>query len=128
MPRTARARVDTSQYGIVQCPGYFLSSLKDYGGSSHLPFRRLETLSSGKHSCMREETPQVELARLQKEQAKTRQDEVFGGLSWVERSAYDTKQARIYELDNHLSDPDQELQDLRPLWDDPQHRRLQKKF
>jgi hypothetical protein len=73
---------------------------------------------SGKHGNMRTESLQSELARLQKEQAKTREDEVFGGLSPAERSAYDCKQARIEELEHHLygSDPNHQ-QNLLSSWD-----------
>jgi hypothetical protein len=48
------------------------------------------------------ETEPAELARLRKEQAKTRHDEVFGGLTPEERSAYDLKQVRICELERRL--------------------------
>jgi hypothetical protein len=48
------------------------------------------------------ETEQTELSRLRKEQAKTRHDEVFGGLTPEERSAYDFKQVRICELERRL--------------------------
>jgi len=51
---------------------------------------------------MRKESIQVELTRLQKEQANTRRDEVFGGLSPEERSAYDFRQSRICELEHDL--------------------------
>ncbi len=60
---------------------------------------------------MKGETPQFELARLRKEQSRTRHDEVFGGLSAKERSSYDAKQHRIRDLERVLSedDPLQEL-------------------
>lgn len=45
----------------------------------------------------------AELSRLHKQQAKTRHDEVFGGLSPAGRSAYENRQIRIRELENHLS-------------------------
>lgn len=48
---------------------------------------------------MEHESEQVELSRLRREQAKTRHDEVFGGLTPEERSAYDRKQLRIHELE-----------------------------
>lgn len=48
------------------------------------------------------ESQEVELSRLRQEQCKTRQDEVFGGLSSVERSAYERREARIHELERHL--------------------------
>ena len=48
---------------------------------------------------MEHESEQVELSRLRLEQAKTRHDEVFGGLTPEERSAYDRKQLRIHELE-----------------------------
>lgn len=48
---------------------------------------------------MRNETLKSELLRLREEQSKTRQDEVFGGLSAAERSAYDIKADRIHKLE-----------------------------
>lgn len=48
---------------------------------------------------MEHESEQVELSSLRREQAKTRHDEVFGGLTPEERSTYDTKQLRIQELE-----------------------------
>jgi hypothetical protein len=51
---------------------------------------------------MQLETIQSELARLRKEQSKTRQDEVFGGLSDQERSIYEFKEERIRELEVQL--------------------------
>jgi hypothetical protein len=50
------------------------------------------------------ESPQAELLRLLKEQRKTREDEVFGGLSAAERSAYNTKKSRIDELEHRFSE------------------------
>lgn len=52
---------------------------------------------------MQNESPHSELARLRREQFKTRQDEVFGGLSLVERAAYKQKELRIQELERSLS-------------------------
>lgn len=52
---------------------------------------------------MPHESSQAELARLLKEQAKTRQDEVFGGLSPVERAEYNRKVKRINELEAELT-------------------------
>jgi hypothetical protein len=52
------------------------------------------------------EPEQVELSRLRREQAKTRHDEVFGGLTPAERCAYDTKQERIFELERRLCEHD----------------------
>lgn len=51
---------------------------------------------------MQNETEPAELSRLRREQAKTRHDEVFGGLTPDERSAYDIKQDRICELERRL--------------------------
>ena len=51
---------------------------------------------------MRYETPKSELILLQREQSKTRQDEVFGGLSPEERAAYEIKEDRIHELERDL--------------------------
>jgi hypothetical protein len=52
---------------------------------------------------MKSETADVELARLRKEQKKTRQDEIFGGLTDEERSAYENKAHRIRQLEFELS-------------------------
>jgi hypothetical protein len=49
---------------------------------------------------MAKEKPESELKRLRKEQNKTLQDEVFGGLSPAERSEYDRKTKRINELES----------------------------
>jgi hypothetical protein len=54
---------------------------------------------------MNTETPQFELARLEREQHRARQDEVFGGLSSAERSAYNSRQDRIHELELLLHIP-----------------------
>jgi hypothetical protein len=43
-----------------------------------------------------------ELKRLRKEQRKTRQDEVFGGLSTVEKAEYNGKARRVHELERKL--------------------------
>jgi hypothetical protein len=61
------------------------------------------------------ETEQSELSRLRKEQAKTRHDEVFGGLTSVERAAYDIKQDRICELERRLSKPGWQQGNIRLL-------------
>lgn len=55
---------------------------------------------------MQYESEQSELSRLRREQAKTRHDEVFGGLTAEERSAYDGKQVRIRELELRFSEKD----------------------
>jgi hypothetical protein len=49
-----------------------------------------------------EEDPRPELGRLLKEQYKTRQDELYGGLSGDERAEYDAKAERIDELKKQL--------------------------
>lgn len=68
---------------------------------------------------MNVEMPQVELKRLQREQLKARQDEVFGGFSLAERSAYDKKQSRIEDLQHHLDDIGEGyLRALKHFWDD----------
>jgi hypothetical protein len=61
------------------------------------------------------ETESAELARLRREQAKTRHDEVFGGLTPVERAAYDIKQERICELERHPSKPGSQQGNIRFL-------------
>jgi hypothetical protein len=48
---------------------------------------------------MAKENPESELTRLRKEQNKTQQDEVFGGLSPAERAEYNGKAKRINELE-----------------------------
>jgi hypothetical protein len=53
---------------------------------------------SAKGIFMGKEKPESELAQLQKEQSKTKRDEVFGGLSDEERAEYDRKTKRINEL------------------------------
>jgi hypothetical protein len=52
---------------------------------------------------MKSETPEAEVARLRREQSKTRQDQIFGGLSSEEWSAYEHKEKRIRELEFQLS-------------------------
>jgi hypothetical protein len=47
--------------------------------------------------------PKSELARLRTEQYKTRQDEVFGGLSHAERAEYDSRKERIHDLEIECS-------------------------
>jgi hypothetical protein len=44
------------------------------------------------------ETEEAELSRLVREQSRTRQDEVFGGLTSDERAAYDKREKRLHEL------------------------------
>ena len=61
------------------------------------------------------EAEHAELARLRKEQAKTRHDEVFGGLTPAERSEYDIKQTRICELERRLSKPGWQQGNIRSL-------------
>ena len=75
---------------------------------------------------MRNEPLQVELTRLQNEQAQTRRDEVFGGLSPEERSAYDFRQARIRDLEHDLdaSAPNRP-QELDSPWDIHPHHGVQ---
>jgi hypothetical protein len=52
---------------------------------------------------MAKEKPESELTRLRKEQNKTQQDEVFGGLSPAERAEYNGKAQRINELEIALT-------------------------
>jgi hypothetical protein len=56
-------------------------------------------------SIMRNETPSSELIRLHKEQRKTQEDEVFGGLSPEERAGYEIKQDRIHDLERVVPEP-----------------------
>jgi hypothetical protein len=64
---------------------------------------------------MRFETIEARIAQLQKEQTKTRQDEVFGGLSSAERVAYERKEGLIRRLQRQLSEGQRDQQ---PLWSD----------
>jgi hypothetical protein len=47
---------------------------------------------------MQRESQETELSRLRKEQVKTLNDKIFGGLSSEEQNAYDKRQKRIHEL------------------------------
>jgi len=51
---------------------------------------------------MAKEKSECELKRLRTEQNKTRQDEVFGGLSPAERAEYEGKSERIHELESEI--------------------------
>jgi hypothetical protein len=57
---------------------------------------------------MMTEAPQLELEHLRQQQAQVRADEVFGGLSPTERTAYDRRRDRILELEHNLSEPREE--------------------
>jgi hypothetical protein len=59
---------------------------------------------------MSQETPELELAGLRKQQSKARRDEVFGGFSSAERLAYDHRQNRIHELEVDQSEQSVERQ------------------
>jgi hypothetical protein len=48
---------------------------------------------------MEDETPRAELIRLRKAQHKARQDEVYGGMSPVEKAEYYSRAERIRELE-----------------------------
>jgi hypothetical protein len=56
-------------------------------------------LCSGSRTFVAREKPESELKRLRAEQEKTRRDEVFGGLSPLERAEYDKKAERIRGLE-----------------------------
>ena len=58
---------------------------------------------------MKCESEKSEIVRLRWEQAQTRQDEIFGGLSATERYAYERKRDRILELERRLSEADSEI-------------------
>ena len=45
---------------------------------------------------------QSELTRLRKQQAKARQDEIFGGFSRAERAEYDARANRIHDVETEL--------------------------
>jgi len=59
------------------------------------------------------ESEKSEIVRLRREQAQTRRDEIFGGLSTAERDAYERKQERIRELERNLADMDSEIDSRR---------------
>jgi len=48
------------------------------------------------------EKHESELKRLRTEQTKSRQDEVFGGLSPAERAKYNEKSERIHQLESQI--------------------------
>lgn len=52
---------------------------------------------------VRYESEKTEIVRLRREQSKTRQDEVFGGLSATERDLYERRRERIRELERRVS-------------------------
>jgi hypothetical protein len=68
-----------------------------------------------KGCVMKSETPKLELERLRRQQAKTRADEVFGGLSSAERADYDVRQDRIRELEDDGSELNEQPQRDRDL-------------
>ena len=51
---------------------------------------------------MEQEKPESELARLRKEQEKTRRDEIYGGLSLAERAEYNRKAERLRALEGTI--------------------------
>lgn len=52
---------------------------------------------------MSDETPKSEMIRLRGEQRKTREDEVFLGLSAAEWVEYEQKEDRIREIERNLT-------------------------
>jgi hypothetical protein len=64
-------------------------------------------------SIVRYESEKTEIVRLRGEQSKTRQDEVFGGLSATERDLYERRRERIRELESRLSERDSVMDTLR---------------
>ncbi len=53
---------------------------------------------------MSDETPKSELIQLRGEQRKTREDEVFLGLSAAERVEYEEKEDRIRKIERNLAE------------------------
>jgi hypothetical protein len=51
---------------------------------------------------MANQSLQSELTRLRKQQAKARQDEVFGGFSLAERVEYDARAHRIHDVETEI--------------------------
>ena len=62
---------------------------------------------------MRYESEKSEIARLRREQAQARQDEIFGGLSPAERYAYERTRDHIHELERRVSEMDSEIDSRR---------------
>jgi hypothetical protein len=56
---------------------------------------------------MEDETPHDELVRLLTSQLKTRENEVFGGLSYAEQAEYDSRAERIRELEKGATEETQ---------------------
>ena len=54
---------------------------------------------------MSDESPEAEMLRLRREQAKARRDEIFGGLTPEERAAYEVRRKRLHDLELQLFDP-----------------------
>jgi len=52
---------------------------------------------------MEDETPRAELIQLLKAQLKTRQNEVFGGLSHAEQAEYNRRSERIRALEEGMN-------------------------
>jgi hypothetical protein len=75
-----------------------------FGRSRTLPAVPSDTVIQGLVILMRFETIEARVTQLQREQTKTRQDEVFGGLSPVERAAYERKEGLIRCLQCQLSE------------------------
>jgi hypothetical protein len=83
----------------VQSPLYSILQCKAYGGNSTFSF--LPSKGFG-NRIMKLDIIQSELMRLRKVQSKTRQDEVFGGLSAEERSVYEQREENIHALERTL--------------------------
>jgi hypothetical protein len=64
-----------------------------------------DTLFEDYGHAMAFETHEDELSRLRREQSKTREDQVFGGLSPDEWDRYEVKEERIRELQLKMSRP-----------------------
>ncbi len=71
-------------------------------GAAVLVFGKQTMPASAEGVRVAEENPMSELARLRKQQHKTRQNEVYGGLSQDERAEYDSTTKRIDELTKQL--------------------------
>ena len=54
---------------------------------------------------MPNESLEAEMLRLRQEQAKARHDQIFGGLTFEERAAYEIRQKRLRELELQLFNP-----------------------
>jgi hypothetical protein len=85
--------------GLIHCVQDRVIRMYRMRGIDYGSHRGLALIIPRLRSIMAKENPESELTRLRKEQNKTQQDEVFGGLSPAERAECNGKAKRINELE-----------------------------